>query len=58
MKTSKKCPKCQSRDIIRVSGEIGGYGSGNHIRFVNRLGYVRCELPWTGADQLLDYRYG
>ena len=27
------------------------------FRFVNRIGYVRCEAPWTDADQLIDYRY-
>ena len=25
--------------------------------FVNRLGYLRCEVPWTDADQFRDYRY-
>ncbi len=27
------------------------------FHFVNRIGYVRCEVPWTDADQLRDYRY-
>jgi hypothetical protein len=27
------------------------------FRLVNRIGYVRCEVPWTDADQLIDYRY-
>lgn len=27
------------------------------FRFVNRLGYVLCEVPWSDADQLIDYRY-
>ncbi len=33
MKNSKRCTKCQSRDIVRVPGEIGGYGAGNNIRY-------------------------
>jgi len=32
MKNSKRCPKCQSRGVIRVPGEIGSYGAGNNIR--------------------------
>jgi hypothetical protein len=27
------------------------------FRFVNRLAYVRCEVPWTAAGELADYRY-
>jgi len=29
--------------------------AGFHV--VNRIGYVRCEAPWTDADQFRDYRY-
>ncbi len=25
--------------------------------FVNRLAHVRCEVPWTGDDACIDYRY-
>ena len=25
--------------------------------FVNRLCYVRCEVPWSDADALIDYHY-
>jgi ribosomal protein S27AE len=32
MKNSKRCPKCQSKDVIRIPGEIGAYGAGNNIR--------------------------
>jgi len=32
MKNSKKCPKCQSADIIRIPGQVGPYGVGNNIR--------------------------
>ena len=27
------------------------------FHFVNRLAYVRCEVPWTDADAVIDYRY-
>lgn len=27
------------------------------FRFVNRLGYVQTERPWTDDDALIDYRY-
>jgi hypothetical protein len=27
------------------------------LRFVNRIGYVRCQTPWTDADAHIDYRY-
>lgn len=26
-------------------------------RFVNRIGYVRCAIPWSDADQFRHYRY-
>ena len=32
MKNTHKCPKCQSTDIIRITGEVGSYGTGNNIR--------------------------
>ena len=31
MKTTGKCPKCASPDILRITGRIGAYGSGNNI---------------------------
>jgi len=27
------------------------------FRFVNRIGYVRCTVPWSDTDQHRDYRY-
>lgn len=27
------------------------------LHYVNRIGYVRTELPWTAADALHDWRY-
>ena len=31
MKNTKTCPKCQSREIIRIPGQVGAYGAGNNI---------------------------
>jgi hypothetical protein len=31
MKNANACPKCQAKDIIRIPGWVGGYGSGNNI---------------------------
>lgn len=31
MKNAKKCIKCDSKNIIRIPGNIGPYGSGNNI---------------------------
>jgi len=32
LKTTKKCPKCDSEDVLRIQGERQGYGAGNNIR--------------------------
>jgi ribosomal protein S27AE len=31
MKTTGKCPKCTSGDILRIAGKVGAYGAGNNI---------------------------
>jgi predicted nucleic-acid-binding Zn-ribbon protein len=31
MKTTGKCPKCGSSEILRISGRVGPFGSGNNI---------------------------
>jgi len=31
MKQNNQCPKCNSKDIIRVNGSSRGYGAGNNI---------------------------
>ena len=31
MRNSKACPKCRSTDIIRIEGDVRGYGAGNNI---------------------------
>ena len=35
----------------------GGLYLSAGFRFVNRLAYVRCEVPWTDADARIGYRY-
>jgi len=32
MRSSNKCPKCRSGDIVRIPGQIRAYGAGNNIR--------------------------
>ncbi len=32
MKNKRICPKCNSTDILLVSGKAGAYGSGNNIQ--------------------------
>ena len=43
MKNSKQCPKCQSREIVRVNGSVGAYGSGNNIR-LGMTSYSAVEI--------------
>ena len=31
MKTTGKCPKCASSNILKVPGQAGGFGAGNNI---------------------------
>lgn len=31
MKNTNTCPKCGSRDILKIPGYTGAYGSGNNI---------------------------
>jgi hypothetical protein len=31
MRNSKRCPKCQSTDIVRIPGEARAFGAGNNI---------------------------
>ena len=46
MKTTKTCPKCGSKDILRVEGKVDGYGAGNNIR-----------VGWTYLSAVLVHRY-
>lgn len=54
MKNTKQCPKCGSREIIRIDGYAGGYGSGNNIMTgltifsaINVNRYVCCGCGFT-----------
>ena len=46
MKNTKICPKCNSRDIIRVPGKAGAYGTGNNI-----------QTGWSNFSAVLVHRY-
>jgi len=54
MKNNKTCPKCNSRDIMRIPGKVGGYGSGNTIMTGNTIfsavkvtRYLCCECGYS-----------
>jgi hypothetical protein len=40
-----------------VIDRAGGLYLAAGFRFVNRLCYVRCEVPWTDADARACYHY-
>lgn len=44
MKTSRQCPKCQSRDIVRIPGKRDGGGAGNLIS-VSRWNFFASVKP-------------
>jgi len=31
MKNTGQCPKCTSRDLLRIEGQAGAHGAGNNI---------------------------
>ncbi len=54
MKNTKKCPKCESFDILRFDGQVGPYGSGNNLMTgktifsaVNVNRYVCCSCGYS-----------
>lgn len=54
MKNTNTCPKCGSRDIIRVEGRAGAYGVGNNIpvgltvfSYVKVPRYVCCKCGYS-----------
>ncbi len=54
MKINKKCPKCQSEDILFIPGNIGTFGTGNNIPIgISTLSsvlverYVCCECGFS-----------
>jgi predicted nucleic-acid-binding Zn-ribbon protein len=32
MKNTGQCPKCNSRDLLRIEGQSGAHGAGNNIQ--------------------------
>ncbi len=46
MKNTGVCPKCGGREILRVKGKAGAYGSGNNI-----------PVGWTNFSAVLVHRY-
>ena len=54
MKNTKICPKCQSRNIMRIDGNAGAYGVGNNIpvgltvfSYVKVARYVCCDCGYS-----------
>lgn len=54
MKNTKRCPKCEGGNIVRIDGYAGAYGTGNNVMVgssifsavkVNR--YVCCSCGFT-----------
>ena len=61
MKTTSKCPKCASSEIVRIPGRTGAFGSGNNIPLgttvfssipVSRYLCSRCGYSeeWVDSD--------
>jgi hypothetical protein len=50
-----RCPYRHWWTLLDCGGRLY-LSAGFH--YVNRLNFVCCEVPWTDADQLTDYRYG
>ncbi|MGH4049903.1 MAG: hypothetical protein ACREVX_00865 [Clostridium sp.] len=53
MKNTKPCSKCNSKNIIRIPGNIGSFGSGNNIIWgifrrdgVKVTKYLCCECGY------------
>lgn len=54
MKNTKICPKCQSKDIVRIDGSVDAYGTGNNVitgntifSAVNVNRYICCNCGFT-----------
>lgn len=52
MRNSNSCPKCNSKDILKIPGEVGPYGSGNNIRagFISSVlvtRYLCCNCGYS-----------
>ena len=54
MKNTRVCPKCGCKEIIRVEGKAGAYGSGNNIMLGSTIfsaikvhRYVCCDCGFS-----------
>ena len=54
MKTTGICPKCKSKNIVRIDGYTGAYGIGNNIMTGNTIfstvnvnRYICCDCGFT-----------
>lgn len=54
MKNTKTCPKCNSRNNLKIPGKFGAYGSGNNIAWgisgfsgVKVTRYLCCECGYS-----------
>lgn len=54
MKNTKKCPKCESTNIVRIDGYVGSGGAGQNVMVgttilsaVNVNRYICCNCGYT-----------
>ncbi len=52
MMYSAMCPKCGSKDIVRVNGYVGSYGEGNNMNLgafakINVNRYICCNCGYS-----------
>ena len=48
VKNTRTCPKCQSRDIIVIPGNVGAHGSGNNVQ-IGWLRYAKVTRYLCGS---------
>ena len=63
MKNSGKCPKCSGSEIVRVPGEVTGFGGGNWIRIgISAFGSVKVSryvcVGCGFLEEWVDDRFG
>ncbi|MBQ9460710.1 MAG: hypothetical protein IJU51_02165 [Clostridia bacterium] len=67
MNNTRTCPKCGSKDIVIIDGNVGAYGSGNNIPVgltlyssvpVNRYLCCSCGFSeeWINRDDISKVR--
>jgi hypothetical protein len=72
MKNGKSCPKCNSKDILRIEGAVGAFGAGDNIpagktifsyvkvtRYLcSSCGFIEEWIDSTEGLQTLKTKYG